>query len=188
MKKILLCILSVVILSCNSENDADKKNTLLKINKLEMQEEDSSLGIPPHFHIFYQITGKVDQYATNEITEMYRNDIQEADANYVENLKNMWFSFICEKIATEGSEAEKLYFSNEQIELTDNIANVSSFYSLLVGCQNQYSKEAFQEIANQFNQKNTIAIEKANWKNMESKDKRLAELVYQKRTINLINH
>jgi hypothetical protein len=184
MKKMILLFV-IALVSCTGENELMQKEDSQTAKKAPLANEDINSGVPPKSHLFFENLSQVEVLSASELTKLYREDIQTALPIYADNLKNMWFSLIYEKITLEGTQEEKLFFLNEQINLKDNIANLNNFYPLLSACENEFSKEELKVISENFEAKNSIALDKIHWKNPNDKEKKMALLIYQKRSFDL---
>ncbi len=128
----------------------------------------------------------VSEFTLKELYERYKKDIEVTAPDYHDNLKNFWFSLICDRVIKEGSDDMKIYFLKEQISLKNNILNLNRFYGLLISCS--LSNEECESIAAEFSKKNKDFINKVKWKDDNDRKSKLSELIYAQRTFGLLMH
>lgn len=176
MKNILFGILFVFI-SCNEQNDTIIEQQIVGDELKKNGVSDlSSKPSPKHPIITELLT--FESKNLSRIDALYRKSITEcADLEYCDNLKQYGFKLVIKHgLLDEGTNEQKLFYVNEQLESTSNFPNFNEFYSLLKSLKKDISNDRLRKHAVDFYDKNLKLIEDIDWPTSESKNNKIIEL------------
>lgn len=131
----------------------------------------------PTTHKVYSMS----QYSLEEADSFYRSNIAEEGAD----VKNVAFSFMMEKgLAEKGTDEQKEYYVNQQLEADNNITAIDEFYALLLSCRNFMPKNDLTKNSTAFYDKNKAAINKIKWPEVTQKNEKIKELMKEYKIFN----
>uniref|UniRef100_UPI004049E2F5 hypothetical protein n=1 Tax=Flavobacterium sp. TaxID=239 RepID=UPI004049E2F5 len=175
--KYLLCFLVGLLCSCDAEptkNTTDSKKVHVISSEAYIPD-----GRIPRTKKIYQVMSNDSKFSLDQMITLYQEDMQETEKVYVENLQNMWFMLINPRLISEGTDADKIAFAEIQMTLSQNLANIESFYNLLLSIKSWEKTSDAQNMASAFIQKNKNFIESIKWSGEAQKTKKTEELTYQ---------
>jgi hypothetical protein len=91
----------------------------------------------------------------------------------------MWFLELNPRLVKEGTDADKIAFAEIQMTLPQNLANIESFYKLLLSVKLWEKTSDAQNMASAFIRKNKKFIESLEWSTEERKKEKMGDLTYQ---------
>ncbi len=187
MKKLYFILpIFLLFISCSEDRITEENKQVVNTNVRVINDDDppAGQGDIPRSKLVYKSMA-VSEFPLQELCERYKKDIEVTAPDYHDNLKNFWFSLICDRVINEGSDEMKIYFLKEQISLKNNILNLKRFYGVLLSCS--LSNEECENIAAEFSKKNKDFINnKVNWKDDKDRKSKLSELIYTQRTFGLL--
>lgn len=136
-------------------------------------------GAVPKDRLVYKVMFTPSDFTMEQIDEMYKDDVASARADYMTNLKNMWFVVLNKKLAKEGAEEQKRFYIDEQLKMENNLANINSFYDLLRS--SSFTESEKFDLADRFSAKNKTVVERLYSDDAKMKAEKITELTYAKR-------
>lgn len=155
----------------------------LVYNKLENRTDDVIVNqeieksVIPFDRVIFDVMGDEHRYKTEQLTTFYKLDMKTASPDYSADLKNMWFCLLCSKVAAEGSDEEKKFFLEEQINLDSNLPNYSRFYYLLRNCSSFIDNDEMKSIASSFYDKNNKVLDSIDWEDNDAEKQYRQDLI-----------
>ena len=185
MKHIIpyLIVFAMLMAGCSIEEESAE---ITEVNVKSLIDKQRENGEVPKGRGFYTIMHDPSQYSLDELIDLYKKDIKGIEQeDYNSNLKNMWLVILYPRLIEEGSDDDKLYFIEEQMNMDSNLPHVDKFYTLIFNC-NKLSKEEKWEKFTVFSKKNMEVVEKIQWRSPEEKKRKLGDMIYAQRTIGIL--
>lgn len=136
-------------------------------------------GAVPKDRLVYKVMFTPSDFTMEQIDDMYKNDVASARADYITNLKNMWFVVLNKKLVKEGAEEQKRFYIDEQLKMENNLANINSFYDLLRS--SSFTESEKFDLADRFSVKNKAVVDELCSDDAKLKAEKITELTYAKR-------
>ncbi len=110
-------------------------------------------------------------FSVDEADVLYKEHVPKAkNTVYHANIKHYGFRLLCDSgLIDYGSNEQKKFYLEEQLNLERNFPSIANFYALLQSSGSIYSKSEMAAIGETFYNKNEKEIETATWPNEENK-------------------
>ena len=179
MRKVFyLLACAALFTGCSEDKEINPNTNTAAVDRIKSE--------VPRDRLIYDALGKAGDLSLNELIELYKEDINTAEADYLTNLKNMWLTILNPRIYKDGTEEQKLFCITEQLTLNDNLAHFTGFYNILA--TSKIDRAVKERIADSYYERNLEAIADVQWANLKEEKNKQMELIYAKRTFqNLLN-
>lgn len=180
---ILYLVVFLSLISCSETKDQNVANDQNE-SKVAVKENIRMINtggkVPGDNQIFIALKSS-NQISLNKVDSIYKSEILKCEGlDYLRNLKHLGFKLLMEKgLVNTGTQYQKEFYLNEQIQAKRNFPNIENFFDLLYSCRNFKNKNELIKIADDFVSKNQIEIEKVTFTNTNDKNQKKIQLVNQ---------
>jgi len=150
-----LALFFIVFISCNSEKSTEIERNLVgkELHENALKKESYN---PPMNHPVKAAFMSANPIGLKEADDIYKSSMPSSKNElYYDNLRQIGFMLLIKNgLIEKGTQEQKLYYINEQLESVANLPNFKDFYLLLNSLKSEVSQEVLIEFSNKFYNKN----------------------------------
>lgn len=172
-----LFFIFLFFISCNTEKNEIIERSIVG-EELHQNAINRKSFHPPMDHPIQVEFKLVEQKGLVEVDKIYKSTVPTSkNEPYYDNLRQFGFMLLIRNgLIEDGTKEQKLYYINEQLESSANLANGKDFYLLLNSLKSEVSLKELKEYSDKFYNKNIALVNEINLEKEEDKIKEINKL------------